>query len=562
MPQTQQDIQARLQQLRADYARRLPEKLAQIASQWDYLCAQPPGMASYEVLIREFHTLAGSGTSFGFPEVTRLARQLEQRLKATPDPDSPPAADERAEIDALLKALRHVAAHGPDSSVLESFAQSTEDGSSANPQLVYVLEDDPRLAEEIRLQLQHYGYQIELASSREQLQVLMQANRPGALIIDIVLPDDNGLDILRQIQDQIRDQIREQNRDRSAAPIPAIVISNMADTRERLQAIRAGASAFFDKPLDFAPLIDKLDHLTHQKAEDPYRILIMDDSINSAEFYAFCLQQAGMQTRVVTRPFEIMTHIHDFNPELILMDVYMPDCKGTELATMIRQQENYVSTPIVFLSSETDLEEQLLAMQQGGDDYLTKPIKPAHLVMSVKTRADRYRKLRTFMVRDSLTGLYNHTNIKEMLQREFSRSKRSQASLCYAMIDIDHFKAVNDNYGHATGDKVIKILARLLKQRLRKSDIIGRYGGEEFAVIFPDKDCREVEHVINEIRQSFEAVQIRHGDQEVNVTFSAGLACFPAFTSAEALHEQADQALYRAKQAGRNRVVVAGTDQD
>jgi PleD family two-component response regulator len=143
----------------------------------------------------------------------------------------------------------------------------------------------------------------------------------------------------------------------------------------------------------------------------------------------------------------------------------MPGASGQEIAKVIRQQDAYLSIPIVFLSAESDIGRQREAMSLGGDEFLHKPIQPEHLVSAVRSRVIRYRALRALMVRDSLTGLLNHTSYKERLRAEVARAKRQNKMLSVAIIDIDHFKNVNDTYGHPAGDRVIKNLSRLLKQR-------------------------------------------------------------------------------------------------
>src|SRR5690606_5829512 len=215
-----------------------------------------------------------------------------------------------------------------------------------------------------------------------------------------------------------------------------------------------------------------------------------------------------------------------------------------------------VSVPIIYLSAEDDLEKQLDAMSEGGEDFLTKPIKPRHLISTVRNRAARARDLKSRMVRDSLTGLYNHTHTLQLLEDTCSRARRDGEPLTFAMIDIDHFKKVNDSYGHPMGDRVIKSLALFLKQRLRKSDHIGRYGGEEFAVILPDTDAATAARVLDEIRQRFSEIHYPAQPQDLRCTFSCGIAQLRATTDASSLSQQADTALYQAKNGGRNQVAV------
>ena len=161
------------------------------------------------------------------------------------------------------------------------------------------------------------------------------------------------------------------------------------------------------------------------------------------------------------------------------------------------------------------------------------------------------------MERDSLTGLYNRSMSEEHLELAVLRARRSDGGAVFAMIDIDAFKGINDTYGHPTGDRVIVTLARLLQQRLRKTDIVGRYGGEEFAVVLPDTDLDAAREVLDRIRQSFAQVRHAYAKGEFSVTFSCGIAAYPRYGEISPLCDAADKALYRAKEGGRNRVVVA-----
>ena len=229
---------------------------------------------------------------------------------------------------------------------------------------------------------------------------------------------------------------------------------------------------------------------------------------------------------------------------------------GLELATVIRQKQDYVGVPIVFLSGEVDLEKQLAAMGLGADDFLVKPIVPVHLIAAVTHRAQRARVLRSFMIRDSLTKLLNHVAIKEQLELEILRARRKGAALAFGILDLDHFKSVNDQYGHATGDQVIKNLARLLQRRLRATDVIGRYGGEEFAIVLTDVDGAQGVAVADQLRSAFEDMPQLAADQTFGVTLSCGIATFPAYSDAIGLAQAADKALYEAKRAGRNRIVL------
>lgn len=395
--------------------------------------------------------------------------------------------------------------------------------------------------------MEHFGYTVHHFPSPDKLRLAVDEATPSVILMDIVFPQGDlaGPEAVKAVQ---------LGREKS---VPVIFMSSRSDFPARLAAVQAGGDAYFVKPVEISALVDKLDQLTSRQTRVPYRVLVVDDSPSLASFYALTLEEAGMITQTVTDPMQVMDALAEFSPELILMDMYMPACAGDEIARVIRQQAAYVGIPIVFLSAETDVDKQLAAMSQGGDDFLTKPIRPERLVSSVMTRAERYRTLRNFMIRDSLTGLLNHTKLKEQLDSELARAIRHNRPLAFAMVDIDHFKSVNDTYGHPTGDRVIKSIARLLKQRLRQEDFVGRYGGEEFAIIMPDTDGPAAIQVLDRIREAFAQIRQRNGDTEFSVTFSSGVAAYPGYAKASELGNAADQALYRAKREGRNRIVAA-----
>jgi diguanylate cyclase (GGDEF)-like protein len=535
--------------LRQEYIQHLAERIAAMTQQWQTLSLAVYDRDALESLHRQAHSLAGSGASFGFSALAQVAHQLEQHFKALLDQAMPPSPEQGHLIAACFQELHH-AETLPDSNFdIEITAgrsdQAAQHESNAG-RLIYLIEDDAVQAQELRLQIQQFGYNVRSFTQLEGLQQAVEQVPPAAIINDILFPEGDlaGIEAIAAIQ-----------QDRNP-PIPVLFISARDDITARLQAVRAGGAAYFVKPLDFSSLIDKLDLLTAHRAPEPYRILIIEDEPELAAFYKLTLHHNGMVTRVVTDPLQFMQPLSEFQPDLILMDIYMPQCNGLELAKVIRQQEAYVSIPIVFLSMETNPTKQLAAMDLGGDDFLIKSISAEHLVSSVAARAHRSRILRSFMFRDSLTGLLNHTRMKEYLEIEVARAHRYHLPLSFAMIDIDQFKRVNDSYGHPAGDRVLKSLSQLLQQRLRRTDIIGRYGGEEFAILFPNTAGAGALHVMNEIRTGFAMVRQRANKTDFSVTFSCGIATFPDYYDAASLNNAADQALYQAKREGRNRVIL------
>jgi diguanylate cyclase (GGDEF)-like protein len=240
--------------------------------------------------------------------------------------------------------------------------------------------------------------------------------------------------------------------------------------------------------------------------------------------------------------------------------MYKPRFNGVEATRVLRQMAAYKSLPIVYLSGETDVGMQVEALRLGGDQFLIKPFNPVLLAAVVKTKIERFRETQRSTRIDGLTGLLNHTAAKSQLKtmaNALTNTASPAKSLTVAMIDIDHFKAINDTYGHPVGDQVIRGLAWLLKGRLRTSDMIGRYGGEEFLLALPDGSPDKAREVIDRIREDFASLPHAHPSGALFATFSAGVASFPDFDTGENLTEAADYALLEAKRRGRNRVVEA-----
>jgi diguanylate cyclase (GGDEF)-like protein len=401
-------------------------------------------------------------------------------------------------------------------------------------------------AEQLAQRLEFFGMTALPFDSANAFRDAVLERHPAAILMDVDFSGPGcGLQLAEAVQEGLEHKI------------PLLFFSRQdTDTPTRLAAVRAGGQEFFTGNLDASNLFERIEVLTHVAQYEPYKVLIIDDSRAQATHTERVLNSAGIITRTLIEPIAAMGQLAEFQPDLIILDMYMPECNGPELAKVIRHNDRYVSVPIIYLSAEDDLDKQLDAMSEGGDDFLTKPIKPRHLIATVRNRAARARNLKARMVRDSLTGLFNHTHTLQLLEDARFRAERDGQPLSFAMIDIDFFKKVNDTYGHPMGDRVIKSLALFLKQRLRKSDHIGRYGGEEFAVVMPDTDAKAAHRVLDEIRQRFAEIQFSAQPHDLSCTFSCGIAQLAPQLDGKLLSQQADQALYVAKHGGRNRVEI------
>lgn len=298
----------------------------------------------------------------------------------------------------------------------------------------------------------------------------------------------------------------------------------------------------------------------HQNAiEESYRVLVVEDSKTAAYAIQRSLESHGFVVSMLDKPVQVLQVIRSFQPDLILMDMYMPYCTGVEAVRVIRQHDEFLSIPVIYLSGETNVGLQVEALRLGGDQFLTKPHNPVLMNAVIKSKIDRYRALRRSMQNDSLTGLLNHISSKQALVDALKKLPEGYC-LDVVMLDIDKFKQVNDTHGHPVGDQVIRSLAWLLKQRLRQSDIVGRYGGEEFVLGLVGKIPGGARESLEHIREDFHRISfIGANEAPFTSSFSGGLASFRKGEDErlEPLLERADRALYQAKEQGRNQIVVA-----
>jgi diguanylate cyclase (GGDEF)-like protein len=292
---------------------------------------------------------------------------------------------------------------------------------------------------------------------------------------------------------------------------------------------------------------------------DRPRILAVDDDPEFAAFVAAVLTSGGYECHVCNHPREFEAEIAEIKPDLILLDVVLPGTTGYELARRIRQEERYATVPILFLTGQGEIEARIEAMRAGGDEHLVKPVLPNLLLSAVAARLERAHAVQNLLHRDGLTRLLTHSSFLEQAQEVVAWQRRNPPQgTALVLMDLDNFKAVNDTYGHQTGDRILMAFAAFLRRRLRHSDIIGRYGGEEFAAILEGLRPDQALGLVSRLGSEFAAIEHEsYNGERLIVTFSAGLALLRPDMDLSVWVGNADRALYAAKSAGRNQVLLS-----
>lgn len=539
------NFDARLRKLKIEYCAALPDKIAAISSEWDRMLVEWDATALNK-LIRELHNLLGSSGTFGLASVSKIAREIEVQLKQLSSTENVEINNYTllaGEISSSMKSL--VEAASTLSEAINFDAGSSEHNpspyrESAKDCLIYYLDDELAGPQFLTKQLMAYGFKCKHFRTMMDLLNAMQYFLPDLVILDLMMPDITPPEIFEVAKAILKKETK------------VFILSGSSDFDSRLSAVRAGVHAYIEKPADVALIVSKIRAALQLQGNRPPKILIIDDQEAIAEYYAMVLRQSAMVVQIETTPSNVLQIMNDM-PDLVLLDLNMPYVSGIELATIIRQQDQFQSIPIVFLSAE-DIQAKSNLLELGSDDLLKKGIPPEEFVRHIRSRVNRAKALASKMHQDSLTGLLNHAQIQSLLEKEYLRSKRQNMPLSVVMIDIDNFKSINDTYGHLIGDKVILALSHLLEQRLRSTDYLGRFGGEEFLLVMPDSSVDNAGTIINNLRIIFSKLKFDASGEEFSVTFSAGLSGRDGASTAIEQLRRADVALYQAKNRGRNLV--------
>lgn len=412
IPQT---LQQHLQQLGQQFAERLRQELPQLMQQGEQLLEASDEQRGQllRALRDQLHRLAGSAGTFGFDLLGQQARELEQQAERWLEQQQ----RQQQDLDIFVAALLQLGEQSDaDSSQDEQQKTAKPLARTENDtRLIYILEDEMTVGENMRLTLSNFGYRAEHFQTTTDLDTALLQQLPDALIVDVNLAneDSSGLDYAARLQQRLE------------VPLPLLVLTHQHDFATQLQAVRAGAQGFFAKPVDIPQLESRLERCFAQQSGEPYRVLIVDDDRDLASRYSLVLRDAGMLVEILQDPAQIFEHLRDFNPEVVLLDVNMPDCTGPELAQIIRCNDDWLRIPIIYLSAETDIAKQMNALIKAGDDFVTKPISDNALVAAVFSRAQRARLLSDALSRDSLTGLLKHGDIKEQVATELERALRT-----------------------------------------------------------------------------------------------------------------------------------------
>src|SRR5215469_15466 len=413
----------------------------------------------------------------------------------------------------------------------------------------------------------------------------IEEHAPDIVLLDVMMPGMDGFEVCRRIKTNPK-----------TAHLPVVMVTALDQPSDRVAGLDAGADDFLTKPVDDAALFARVRSLVRLKmmtdelrmrettgqsmglvdpAESmaepapPGRILIIEDRPESAAWFRGALEPAN-ELSTADSFEEAMVRVRGGDFDLIVVSLGLRSFDGLRLCSQLRSLPEGRHVPILVIVSDGDRRKLSQALEMGVNDYLTRPVDKNELIARVRTQLRRKRyqdRLRhnvqlslEMAITDQLTGLHNRRYMTRHLDTLLASASKSNKPVAFLIFDIDHFKQVNDTYGHDIGDEVLSQFAERLASNVRGIDLACRYGGEEFVVVMPDTDIDFAYGIAERLRKSVETTpfEISRAPHKLAVTISIGIAGskYAGDSAAQLLH-RADQALYRAKNAGRNRVVAA-----
>lgn len=535
------NLAATLIELRKGYNKEIPRLIAELSQVLQDLQKKNAHPLLVQDAMCRAHKFSGTSGSYGHLELSAVLSDMESTLSFLLEPQRAESALWSA-LDSMLDKARALSGEEQLERVLLPVQTSNRDSLFSG--VLLLVDDDPETLEMAKQIGQSRLIQILEARSPQEAEQHAKSSRVDALFFNSSIV--NNYESIDHMVQKFRAMPGCEN-------APLAFISDQADIKSKISAAEAGASLFLEKPVSKDNLDAAIQQMIGVANRLKSRVLILDDDDDFAKHAAGILSHAGIVVQCSNQPIVILDTLEEFRPDLLLVDIRMPGVSGLEITRMLRTVPKWQDLPIILITAYNEHDVRVFAFQCGCDDYLVKGFVPQELIARVSMRIDRARLLRERAENDSLTGLYLRRAFLKHFSDMLSESKRHGWPLTIALVDIDHFKKVNDTYGHLAGDTVVIGLANLLKRRFRPEDLRARWGGDEFILAFRKENIENVSRIISRTFEEFSSIRF-HGDNGESFTVgnSCGLACYPEDgASLEELIRTADIRLYDSKSAGR-----------
>ena len=445
------------------------------------------------------------------PDATATA--VEEEPAPAPPPPPPPPAPKRAPAITPTPKPAAKAAPAPRPPVT-AMADTPPDVTGIR---VYHLTEHGPLSLELDQRMEAAGYEVELLDTPEELSELL-----GALPARLALVDAGFSDQLDEIGATVRAA-----RELSSQPIQLVALSEADDITLRLNAKRAGVDLLLVEP-NAAEVLKRLGQLVSPGGGEPFRVLVVEDDRNQALFAEGILRNAGMQTDVVLDPLDVLEALHRFNPDLILMDLHMPHANGIELTVLIRDQDPFLHTPIVFRSGEVDTDRQFETLEAGGDDFISKPVRPKHLIAAVSNRVARHRASQAKQNRRSgrhpETGLMHRTEVREQIVDALASAHEGSVG-GVLFLEVESVNLLRDRLGLTLLEQLLGAVGKVVGEQAGSRPAT-RFGDGSFVVLDTERDEAGLEAFATQLRATLVQHPFTVQGRPLRLRVSVGVCAF------------------------------------
>ena len=417
-----------------------------------------------------------------------------------------------------------------------------------------IVEDSPVFRQMVQHTLEQLGFVAECTETAAQGLASLEQRRFDLLILDLHLPDQSGLEVARKIRAQAAHRF-----------LPILMLTSDDSKLLMQRALDAGVTELFRKT-KIAELHDSLrEYIARMQRQLKGRVMLIEDSPTTAELLSYMLKKMSLEVDRFETGEAAIEAVSKNNYDLIVSDIVLAgQMTGLGVTRAIRGMEGELArTPILGLSALEDSARKIEMLKMGANDYVPKPVIEEEFIARVSNLItskqlfdqvqQQRRELRERSIRDALTGLYNRHYLAEVSNQLFAQADRTQRPLAVMMVDLDHFKKINDTYGHDVGDKVLAGVGALLAQDCRQGDVAARFGGEEFVILLPD--CTQAAASQRAERLLADLRGLKPADIPVTASIGVSAQGNSQIMGFDQLFKMADEAVYEAKQSGRNKVV-------
>ena len=387
---------------------------------------------------------------------------------------------------------------------------------------------------------------VSVESAREAL-IESRLHRIEAAFVYHQLSDMPGISLIRSVRREV------------GVTLPIALVSPNQPVEERVEFVHSGVSLFLTEEVGYDVVKQGLRQLQSLGSVSAAKILVIDDDeALLSDLLSSQLSGSAYEVSCLTSPLRLLELLSEIHTDLLVIHTDMIGIGGFEVCRTLRATPEWQALPIILMGERDDPEIRMAAYRAGADDYLTRDANSEFIKTCLRSRLERSRVIQERADRDGLTGLLVRRAFNDALLSRMASARRTNSSVAICLIDLDHFKSINDTYGHIAGDRVLAAMGRLLSSSFRVEDLRGRWGGEEFVVAFSGEDPDNARAILERAKRDFTRFFFEgENDEEFKVTFSAGIACFPEHgDTIEAVFKVADERLYRVKECGRNRILA------